>query len=216
MVAVVGIRTVGNNLLETFSDGSVRWFRPTTTGFFIPTSREGGSAGATGAGGGEDQAPPPSTGTPGSVAAPVNDYPWPNAPQDSMSPLRYSYRDCTDFAAWRINRDLGATSAPWMYTWGQLRLTNGNAVGWRADWQTHGWGVSTSPKAGTIGWYGLAAWAQAYGHVCYIQHVAADGTVTIEEYNWAPYHQAYNTSLRTAAPGSAYYPDAFLDMPPKR
>jgi surface antigen len=101
-----------------------------------------------------------------------------------------------------------------MYTWGQLRLTNGDAIGWKPDWQAHGWGVSSSPSPGTLGWYGSKAGSA--GHVCYIQAVAGDGTVTIEEYNWQPYHQAYNKDLRTAAPGSAYYPDAFLAMPPPR
>lgn len=209
MVTATGIRMVGSNLLEFRSDGTQRMFVPTPGGLFLPSTAAGVT---TGAGGGEDQTTPATGGTPGSVAAPVDDYPWPNAPENDFSPLRYSYRDCTDFAAWRINRDLGATSAPWMYTWGQLRLTNGDAIGWKPDWITHGWGVDTAPHAGWLGWYG----SFGVGHVCYIQAVAADGTVTIEEYNWQPFHQAYNTNLRRVAPGGLYYPEAFLAMPPRR
>jgi surface antigen len=209
MVTTTGIRQVGSNLVAYRSNGTQRFFVPTPGGLYLPTTSPGVP---TGAGGGEDQAPPPTGAPAGSVAAPVDDYPWPNAPQDAFSPLRYSYRDCTDFAAWRINRDLGDTSAPWMYTWGQLRLTNGDAIGWKHDWELHGWQTSTTPHAGWLGWYGSGT----AGHVCYIQAVAGDGTVTIEEYNWQPYHQAYNKNLRTAAPGSTYYPWAFLAMPPKR
>lgn len=212
MVSIVTLSRAGNNLLARYSDDSSRFFYRTASGIYVPGPR-GGSL-PTGAGGGEDQTSPVTGGTPGSVAAPVDDYPWPDANQYAFSPLRYSYRDCTDFAAWRINRDLGDTSAPWMYTWGQLRLTNGDAIGWRPDWIAHGWGVSSSPTAGTLGWYGSKAGAA--GHVCYIQNVAAGGVVTIEEYNWQPYHQEYNKNLRTAAPGSAFYPDAFLAMPPHR
>lgn len=211
MVSITHLRVVGNNIVAFRDNGTQRFFTPAANGIWLPTTAP---PTPTGAGGGEDQSTPPTGGTPGSVAAPVDDYPYPNAPQDALSPFRYSYRDCTDFACWRINRDLGDTSAPWMYTWGQLRLTNGDAIGWKPDWQTHGWGVSTTAKAGTLGWYGTKA--GAYGHVCYIQAVAADGTVTIEEYNWQPYHQAYNKNLRKQSPGDALYPDAFLAMPPKR
>lgn len=211
--SITNLRPVGNDILATYSDGTTRWFYSTAAGVLVPGAHTPAPP-ANGTGGGEDQSSPPTGGTPGTVAAPVDDYPWPSAPPNDFSPLRYSYRDCTDFAAWRINRDLGCTSAPWMYTWGQLRLTNGNAIGWKPDWETHGWGVSTSASPGTIGWYGSKAGSA--GHVCYIQHVATDGTVTIEEYNWQPFPQAYNTNLRQQHPSDALYPDAFLAMPPTR
>lgn len=210
---IAHLSRAGNNILARYSDGTTQLFAPTAGQLWVPGPHTFAGV-STGAGGGEDQTTTATGATPGSVAAPVDDYPWPNAPQNDFSPLRYSYRDCTDFAAWRINRDLGCTSAPWMYTWGQLRLTNGNAIGWHDDWQTHGWGVSTTAKAGTIGWYGPKAGSE--GHVCYIQNVASDGTVTIEEYNWLPYSQAYNKNLRTQKPSDSLYPDAFLAMPPKR
>lgn len=215
MAKSVGIRVVGNNLVEFFNNGAKHVYVPTTSGMYVRAA--GGGGVPTGAGGGEDQAPNPNdppNGSAGSITAPVDDYPYPNAPQDAFSPFRYSYRDCTDFAAWRINRDLGDTSAPWMYTWGQLRLTNGDAIGWKHDWELHGWEVSSSPRAGMLGWFGSKAGAA--GHVCYIQAVSGSGRVTIEEYNWQPYHQAYNKNLRQQSPGDAFYPDAFLGMPPKR
>lgn len=193
--------------MMNYDDGTRQFFYPTGSAIFIPGTHTAAGV-PTGAGGDNDD---PGTGSgPGSVGSPVDDYPWPTADPDGMSPLRYSYRDCTDFAAWRINRDTGCTHSPWKWTWGQLRITNGNAIGWKPDWITHGWGVSDTPQPGMIGWYGSKA--GAYGHVNYVQAVKADGTVHLEEYNWSPNHQAYNQ--RDAAPGSAYYPDSFLAMPP--
>jgi hypothetical protein len=203
MASITSIRPAGNALSINYSDGTSQLCFKAGT-LWIPT---GGQGVPTGAGGEVDD---PGTGAaPGSSAAPVDDYPWPDADPDAFSPLKYSYRDCTDFAAWRVNRDKGCTSAPWQYTWANLRIVNGNAIGWRADWLTHGWGVSTSAAAGKLGWYGSKA--GSYGHVNYVQSVAGDGTVHMEEYNWGDAHQAYNE--RDAAPGSAYYPDAFLSMP---
>lgn len=214
MATVLGIRSVGNSLLETYSDGSTRWFHPTGSGFYVPTRQSGGSGVTTGAGeSGIGNGDTSGSNSAGSVSAPKDDYPWRNAPEDSLSPLRYSYRDCTDFVAWRINRDNGVTSSPWKYTWGNLRWQgpggNGDAIGWRADWIRYGRKVDLPAAPGRIGWYNTGS----YGHVCYIQAVASNGTVTIEEYNWQPYHQAYNKNLRTAAPGSTYYPDSFLEIP---
>jgi surface antigen len=212
MVDVANVKVAGNNILATFTDGSTQLFARTAGEVFIPTPK--GTTQQNGSGG-EVTPPPPTGGTPGTVAAPTDDYPWPNAPQDSMSPLRYSYRDCTDFVAWRCNRDVGCTSAPWKYTWGNLRWQgaggNGDAIGWRDDWVKYGRGVDLPAAAGLIGWYGTKA--GTYGHVCYIQAVAADGTITIEEYNWSPYHQAYNKDLRTQKPGDSLYPDSFLATP---
>lgn len=210
MVATTHLRVQGSNIVAFRDNGTQRLFVPTAAdGLYLPVANPGTP---TGAGGGEDQSSPPTGGTPGSSAAPVDDYPWPNAPQDALSPLRYSYRDCTDFVAWRINRDLGVTSAPWMYTWGQLRLTNGDAIGWKPDWISHGWGVSGVPSAGMIGWYGTSA--GAYGHVNYVQKVNTDGSIHVEEYNWSPNHQAYNE--RTIPAAGPYFPDSFLSMPPPR
>ena len=210
MPSLTAIRGRGDQLTVSLDDGSSVLCVPTGQGLWLPTRRASVPTGA----GGETAVPGGAAGaSPGSVSAPVDDYPWPNAPENDISPLRYSYRDCTDFVAWRINRDNGVTAAPWKYTWGQLRPQggDGNAIGWRGDWQVLGLKVDLAPAAGLIGWLGSKA--GTYGHVCYVQAVASDGTVTVEEYNWLPYHQAYNKDVRHIAPGSAYYPDSFLQMP---
>jgi surface antigen len=205
MAAITSVWALGSRLVINLDDGSSIVCLNNGHGLWKPISQQGTPTGA----GGETVDPGSANATPGSKSAPVDDYPWPNAPEGDFSPLRYSYRDCTDFAAWRVNRDKGCTSAPWKYTWAQLRITNGNAIGWKADWQTHGWGVSSSPSPGMLGWYGSKAGSE--GHVNYVQAVSADGTVHMEEYNWGEHDQEYGQ--RDAAPGSAYYPDAFLAMP---
>jgi len=135
-----------------------------------------------------------------------NDYPWPNAPVNGLSPLRYSYRDCVDFVAWRINRDAGVTKAPWKYTWANLRKTNGNAIGWKHDWELAGRATGITPVPGAIAWFGSSA--GAYGHVAYVQSVdTTNKTVHLEEYNWGA-NQAYHT--RTIKWSSV---DSFLASP---
>lgn len=204
MATVTGIQVLGNSLLATYSDKSTQLFYP-ANGLFIPNSR---TASVPQGSGGESTGSGTAHAVPGSVAAPVDDYPWPDAPQDDMSPLRYSYRDCTDFVAWRCNRDNNCVASPWKWTWANLRYQNGDAIGWHDDWQHYGRGVDLPASAGTIAWYGSKV--GAYGHVAYVQAVAADGTLHLEEYNWGD-TQAYNQ--RDAAPGSTYYPDSFLAIP---
>src|SRR5690606_6524271 len=50
-----------------------------------------------------------------------DDYPWATelgmAQGGGLSPLNYFVRQCTDFVAWRLNRDAGSTHAPFKYTW---------------------------------------------------------------------------------------------------
>lgn len=202
-MGLVNVQEIGNGLIAHFDDNSV-----------VTLTRVGGlwiaqSPGvAQGAGGEGYTDGGTASNTPGSVTAPVDDYPWPSAPENDFSPLGYSYRDCVDFVAWRINRDDGVTHSPWKYVWGNMRITNGNAIGWRPDWITHGWGVDLPAAAGRIGWYGSKV--GQYGHVNYVQSVATDGTIHVEEYNWGS-TQKYGQ--RDIAPGSPYYPDSFLAIP---
>jgi len=130
-----------------------------------------------------------------------DDYPWRDAAIKTLSPLRYVYRECVDFVVWRLNRDVGSTSAPFAYDWGYLTPGNGNAAAWKGAWERHGWPVSNTPKAGDV-----AYWAN--NHVAYVKAVNADGTVFLEEYNVIK----YTYSTRTI-PASQV--DAFLSPPPR-
>ena len=108
-----------------------------------------------------------------------DDYPWfselSNNQGGGLSPLNYFYRECVDFVAWRLNRDAGSTEAPFLYDWSYLTPGGGNAYEWKSNWEAHGWETSTTPKAGSVAWFGY--------HVGYVKSVNKDGTVTIEEYN---------------------------------
>jgi len=106
-----------------------------------------------------------------------DDYPWPTA-GDTLSPLNYYYRQCTDFVAWRLNRDVGSFAAPFRWAWADLTPNGGDAYQWKSAWETHGWTVSDVPVAGSVAWFG---WDN---HVSYVKQVNDDGSVLIEEYNY--------------------------------
>jgi peptidoglycan DL-endopeptidase CwlO len=112
-----------------------------------------------------------------------DDYPWPYELTDDMggglSPLNYYYRECVDFVAWRLNRDQGYYAAPFKWVWSNLTPTGGNGGQWMYAWQQHGWPVSNTPIPGAVAYTGG-------NHVAYVKSVNADGTVTLEEYNYVP------------------------------
>jgi surface antigen len=126
-----------------------------------------------------------------------DDYPWwyetPDDYGGGLSPLRYYYRECVDFVAWRLNRDAGVTSAPWKWDWGNL--ASGSAWVWADEWQAKGWPTSSEPVVGSVAWF-------PYNHVAYVQSVNGDGTVTIEEYNQNSDHSYH---VRTIPVGDALY-----------
>ena len=103
-----------------------------------------------------------------------DDYPWRSS--SGLSPLRYVARQCTDFVAWRINRDAGSTSAPWKWDWGNMTPGGGSASAWAGAWKRNGWKTSNTPVRGAVAWF-------SGNHVAYVKSV--DGkNVNLEEYNW--------------------------------
>lgn len=127
-----------------------------------------------------------------------DDYPWPDAlsrPQGGgLSPLRYYYRECVDFVAWRLNRDAGSFDAPFKYDWSTLAPSS--AYGWKRAWENNGWVTSSVPIPGAV------AWTPGGNHVAYVSGVLADGSVALEEYNYSVDH---GYSQRVIQPGQAYY-----------
>jgi surface antigen len=141
-----------------------------------------------------------------------DDYPWPDQKTikegGGLSPLGYYYRECTDFVAWRLNRDAGNTGAPWKYRWSQLTPLGGDAIDWKKNWISHGWGVSDTPTPGSVAYWGQKAGSK--GHVAYVQSVdPRSGTVMVEEYNWGGKHLYDTRAVREDVP------DAFLAPPPQ-
>ncbi len=131
------------------------------------------------------------------VKAEGDDYPWwDQVPDDyggGLSPLRYYYRECVDFVAWRLNRDAGVTSAPWKWNWSSLGA--GSAYSWADAWAANGWPTSSEPVVGAVAWF-------PYNHVAYVQSINDDGTVNIEEYNQNSDHSYHRRTIPT---GSALY-----------
>ena len=113
-----------------------------------------------------------------------DDYPYfselSNNQGGGLSPLNYFYRECVDFVAWRLNRDAGSTSAPYKWDWHNLTPSGGNAYQWKYNWDRNGWASGTTPEVGSVAWFGY--------HVAYVSAVNPDGTVTLEEYNYASDH----------------------------
>jgi hypothetical protein len=134
-----------------------------------------------------------------------DDYPWAAelgmGQGGGLSPLNYFVRQCTDFVAWRLNRDAGSTSAPFKYVWSYLTPGGGSAHSWKSQWEKHGWAVSTTPAPGWVAWF------PGGNHVAYVNSVLADGSVFIEEYNWGA--DVYNQRIIPAS--TALY----LSPPPR-
>ncbi|MGV8852754.1 MAG: CHAP domain-containing protein [Rhodoglobus sp.] len=128
-----------------------------------------------------------------------DDYPWATAGYN-LSPLNYYYRQCTDFVAWRLNRDVGSFSAPYRWAWSDLTPNGGNASQWKAAWDAHGWTVSATPVVGSVAWFG---WDN---HVAYVKAINADGTVLLEEYNYVNRVYSQRTLAATAVEAFLYPP----------
>jgi surface antigen len=135
-----------------------------------------------------------------------DDYPWfseLSANQGGyLSPLNYFYRECVDFVAWRLNRDAGSTTAPFLYDWSTLTPGGGNASQWKYAWRSHGWTMSETPIAGSVASF-------TGNHVAYVKQVNPDGTVLLEEYNFASDHLYGQRTI----PASEV--DIFLYPPPR-
>jgi surface antigen len=133
-----------------------------------------------------------------------DDYPWPDQlsrPQGGgLSPLNYYYRECVDFVAWRLNRDAGSTSAPFRWVWSNL--AQGSAYAWKREWESNGWPTGATPVVGAV------AWTPGGNHVAYVSGILADGSVVVEEYNYAVDH-GYSQRI---APASSFY---YLYAPPR-
>ncbi len=109
-----------------------------------------------------------------------DDYPYRNS--GGLSPMGYVIRQCTDFVAWRLNRDAGYTH-DYKYIWSYMTPGGGSAYAWASAWRAHNWKTSHTPVKGSVAWF-------AGNHVAYVKAVH-DGQVDLEEYNWggdASYH----------------------------
>jgi hypothetical protein len=127
-----------------------------------------------------------------------DDYPFPAEltinQGGGLSPFNYYYRECVDFVAWRMNRDAGVTHGPWKWVWSNL--AQGSAWKWKNEWIRHGWATGTTPRVGAVAWF------PGGNHVAYVSGILPDGSVALEEYNYAVDH---GYAQRVIPANGAYY-----------
>ena len=106
--------------------------------------------------------------------APIkDDYPYRGA-TSGVDRWNFYKGQCTSFAAWRVNHNLGL--AFHNYYKGQHW---GNAHNWDNAARAAGIPVSGTPRVGDIAVRNSGTW----GHVAYVAKVNSDGTFMVEEYN---------------------------------
>ena len=92
-----------------------------------------------------------------------------------LSPRRFAYRNCTDFAAWRLG-----------ITWGSLAFPggDGNARGWKQGAINSGYATGSAPVVGAVAWWGTEV-GGGFGHVAIVLSVNGDGSANLEQYNYS-------------------------------
>ena len=141
-------------------------------------------------------------------------YPWPGAVNCAAiygqyswciggaqySTFGFSYRNCTDFAAYRLNAQGGDTdnTPPHRFSWGSFAAPatgDGNAYAWRdntlrlagqgrSDRYGRPWRVNGTPAAGAVAWWGPSP-GHSFGHVAIVTDPTPDasGAVWVDQYN---------------------------------
>lgn len=123
----------------------------------------------------------------------ADDYPY-KGRYGGTSPLGYAYGNCTDFVAWRMNRDSGTSKPPWKLKHAELTPLGGNGWEWGKQGSLPGWQTLTSLTSlapGDVvsipaGVKVLGASGGVYGHVAYVGRIS-NGVVTIENYGGGKY-----------------------------
>lgn len=148
------------------------------------------------------------SGVPGDLGK-GDDYPFNSGEYNATNPVTgLAFKNCTDFAWWRLMQQLGITDQAKMDA---RPIGPGNGATWADAWKRAGWEVSKTPKVGAIIWYGIGnpGGHPVYGHVAVVKAIESDGKVIEEGYNMAPDKLgAYYT--RTIYPGA---PSGYLLIP---
>lgn len=128
-----------------------------------------------------------------------DNYPYKNYSMEGVDPWKFYYRQCTSFAAWRVVK---TKNGGFHNYYGGVRW--GNAHNWDNAARAVGVPVYSTPRVGDIAvWEGNQSGASYLGHVAYVARVNGDGTVLIEEYNWATMG-GYGTRTISASSVSSY------------
>lgn len=110
-----------------------------------------------------------------------DDYPYRDAPVDRGDAWGFLTRECTSFAAWRVQHDLGVLDFGNHYRGGRF----GDARDWAANARRIGLVVDGTPTKNAIAVFAPGVeGAGGYGHVAMVLSVGDDGTATVEDYNY--------------------------------
>ena len=144
-----------------------------------------------------------------------DDLPWRTSKIYEPSPLGMYNRECVDFALWRVNQQLGSTTAPYKVLNGTFRPDGavlGSALTWKDGWDAKGWPTGATPRVGAVVWYspGTGGADGTYGHVAVVKAVNGDGSFLEEGYNGNPAPNDHTYYTRTVRNGT---PSAFLYLP---
>ena len=144
------------------------------------------------------------TGAPGDLGK-DDDYPFNSGEYNATNPVTgLAFKNCTDFAWWRLMQQLGITDQAQMDA---RPIGPGNGATWAQAWERAGWTVTKTPQVGSIIWYGIGnpGGHPIYGHVAVVKEITADGKVIEEGYNMAPDKLgAYYTRTIAATAPSGY------------
>jgi surface antigen len=125
-------------------------------------------------------------------------YTWTNSSGYGFSPYGYAYRNCTDYAAWKL------ANANDFADYRGL----GNASGWAGVAQARSYRVDHMPADGAVAWWGGELF-HGFGHVAWVENVYV-GSVEVAEYNHAGTGRFDTRRIPTRAPDAYIH---FKDLP---
>lgn len=116
--------------------------------------------------------------------------PQPAGYNTGTSPMGYEYGNCTDFVAWRVNRDDGSTKPPFKHHH-ELTPKGGNGGQWGDPGNLPGWSVVPQAAQVSVGDIvsfkpGVDGSSPVYGHVGYVGATAST-SITTENYGRGRY-----------------------------
>lgn len=126
---------------------------------------------------------------------------------DGGTPIGFYPSECVDFAAWRVNQQLGGSATDIRFDNTDPQLGNGNQ--WLNGWRQMGWAYGNEPKVGSVVWYDVGVGgASSMGHVAVVKAVNDDGTYVEEGYNGNPApndHKYYTRTVSNDTPSKFLY-----------
>ncbi|HUP91499.1 MAG TPA: CHAP domain-containing protein, partial [Solimonas sp.] len=138
-----------------------------------------------------------------------DDYPYPNGQIDAVNyEWGFYFRECTDFVAWRMNRDAGTLSSPYAFTNKMRGGRWSDAANWESNAIALNIVVDHVPTPGAVAHW--RAGELGPGHVAYVERVNSDGTVDVSEYNYPNAH-AFGFQLNVSAPRYIHIDAVALD-----